>query len=533
MTSLHTWAESKPDEIALYLVDQDGVKQTRTWRELDTRSARIAHWLVSQGLQAGDSIAMLMENNLAVLDLAWAARRVGLYYTPINNHLTAPEVAYVLGDCGASLLFTSTAMAPLAKAIGDTLAAKADAAAAPRGYCVDGDLPGYASLEQALQGVDASGELPARPLGRDLLYSSGTTGLPKGVKRPMVPYADRDKPEAEVASWRRAYGFDENAVYLSPAPFYHAAPLRYMMRVTEVGGVSVALAKFDARTALGTIAKYRITHSQWVPTMFVRMLDLPEAERRSFDISSLKVAIHAAAPCPTHVKRQIIEWFGPVVYEYYGGSEGVGVTSINSADWLSHPGSVGRAQVGVPHILDDDGQELPAGQIGAVYFSGGPSFEYHNDPEKTKRAYNAQGWATYGDIGHLDEEGYLYLSDRRADLILSGGVNIYPAEIENVLMQHPAVADVAVIGAPDADFGECVLATVQLHAGHQGSLEMAEQLADFCRQQLSGIKVPRRFVFDHPLPRHENGKLLRRVLKDHFRDTPAGGHAIKNKRTGK
>lgn len=522
MTALHTWARERPDETALYLLDTTGVAQTRTWRELDARAARIARWLVAEGLQPGENIGILMENNLAVFDIAWAARRAGLYYTPVNIHLTANEAAYVLGDCGAKRLFTTPALAPLAREI---------AALRPDGviptYSVGEAVAGLPSLEAATADIDITTPLPERPLGRDLLYSSGTTGLPKGVRRALVPFADRDKEEPETTAWRKSYGFSRDTVYLSPAPFYHAAPLRYLMRTTEIGGVGVALRKFDARVALKAIQDFRVTHSQWVPTMFVRMLDLPEAERRSYDLSSLRVAIHAAAPCPVHVKRAIIDWFGPVVYEYYGGSETVGLTAIDSADWLAHPGSVGRAILGQLHIVGDDGKELGVGEVGTIYFSGGPRFEYHNDPEKTRKAYNDQGWATYGDIGHVDEHGYLYMSDRRVDLILSGGVNIYPAEIEGVLMQHDAVDDAAVIGTPDAEFGESVLAVIQLRPGLVGDEAMAEALAAHCRANLAGLKMPRRFVFDHPLPRLESGKLLRRRLKDHFRTHVPGGFAVR------
>lgn len=526
MTALHTWAREKPEETALYLLDAGGVAQTRTWRELDERSARIARWLVAQGLQAGDNVGILMENNLAVFDIAWAARRAGLYYTPINVHLTASEAAYVLGDCGARLLFTTSALAGLAHEI----AALRPDAAIPT-YSVGEPVDGMPSLDAELGGIDIDTALPDRPLGRDLLYSSGTTGLPKGVRRALVSFENRDKEEPETTAWRKSYGFSKDAVYLSPAPFYHAAPLRYLMRITEIGGIGVALRKFDARVALRAIQDHRVTHSQWVPTMFVRMLDLPEDERQSYDLSSLQVAIHAAAPCPVHVKRAIIDWFGPVVFEYYGGSETVGVTAISTPDWLEHPGSVGRAILGKAHIVDDEGNELGPNEVGTIYFSGGPRFEYHNDPEKTRKAYNDKGWGTYGDLGHLDENGYLYMSDRRVDLILSGGVNIYPAEIEGVLMQHDAVDDAAVIGAPDAEFGESVLAVIQLKPEHLGDEAMAETLAAHCREHLSSMKMPRRFVFDHPLPRLESGKLLRRRLKDHFRLNAPGGFAVRRSKS--
>ncbi len=526
MSAMDERVRETPDEIAMYLVDTQGVAQTRTWAELDERAGRIARWLVAQGLEAGDNVGILMENNLAVFDIAWGARRAGLYYTPINIHLTPAEAAYVLGDCGAKRLFTTAAKADLAREIS---ALQPDSAIPT--YSVGEPVPGLPSLDAELAAIDLGTPLPERPLGRDLLYSSGTTGLPKGVRRAMVPFERRDQEEPETTAWRRSYGFSSDTVYLSPAPFYHAAPLRYLMRTTEIGGVGVALRKFDARVALQAIQDFRVTHSQWVPTMFVRMLDLPEDERKRYDLSSLKVAIHAAAPCPVHVKRAIIDWFGPVVYEYYGGSETVGLTAIDSADWAAHPGSVGKAILGELHIVDDEGNELPPNEVGTIYFSGGPRFEYHNDPEKTRKAYNDKGWGTYGDLGHVDEAGYLYMSDRRVDLILSGGVNIYPAEIEGALMQHPAVEDAAVIGAPDADFGESVLAVVQLHAGQPGDETMAETLAAHCREHLAGMKVPRRFVFDHPLPRLESGKLLRRRLKDHFRTHAPGGFAVRRARS--
>ncbi len=295
----------------------------------------------------------------------------------------------------------------------------------------------HAALIQ-LQGpaVDFSG----RPLGRDLLYSSGTTGRPKGVLKPLWPAHLRGQADPEALGTARLMGVGEDTVYLSPAPLYHAAPLRYTLRVLELGGSAVIMERFDAQSALELIERHRVTHSQWVPTMFGRLLKLPDDVRRRHDLSSHRVAIHAAAPCPVDVKRAMLDWWGDILMEYYAGSEGCGTTMINSQEWRSRPGSVGRATTGQLHIVDDQGRELPAGEIGQVFFSGGGTFSYLNDPEKTRQAINERGWFTYGDIGHVDAEGYLFLSDRRADLILSGGVNLYPQEIENALARHPGRA---------------------------------------------------------------------------------------------
>jgi long-chain acyl-CoA synthetase len=512
MKGIHDWAAAQPDKLALHFVEMD---QGLTYRELEERVARAAQWLVELGLAPGDTIALLLENRPELIVLAQGARRAGLYYTPVSTHFKVAEIGHVLNDCGARVFVTSAAMAGLAQ----ELLASGTLDSMQR-FMLDASVPGYLSCEAALAAVSAGAALPQRPTGRDFLYSSGTTGLPRGIRKPLVPYADRLQQDPEVSAWQQAYGFDQHAVYLSTAPLYHAAPIRFVMRTLECGGTCIVLAKFDAEGALAAIARYRATHSQWVPTMFVRMLDLPPETRQRYDVSSMRMMVHSAAPCPVHVKERMIDWWGAVITEYYGGSEGIGLTVIGSQDWLRHKGSQGRAVLGQLHIVDDDGRELPPGEIGQVYFSGGPRFEYFNAPEKNRSAYNDRGWATYGDVGHVDPDGYLYLSDRRADLIISGGVNVYPQEIENVLVQHPSVADVGVIGVANDEFGEEVCAVVQLRGPVQPGAALGAELIDFCRERLSGIKVPRSVLFEAALPRQENGKLLRRVLKERYRKAP-------------
>ena len=350
--------------------------------------------------------------------------------------------------------------------------------------------------------------------------------MPKGIQRAMLRAEERGQPEPEVAAWRRSFGFDEHCVYLSTAPFYHAAPLRYMLRTLDVGGHCVALARFDPAAALSAIARWRVTHRQWVPTMFVRLLKLPQDVRMQYDLSSHRMAVHAAAPCPVPVKRAMMDWWGDILHEYYAGSEALGLKSITPQEWRTHPGSVGRAKVGRIHIVDPEGRVLPAGEVGQIYFADGPRFAYLHDPVKTEAAYNAQGWGTYGDMGHVDEEGYLYLSDRRADLILTGGVNLYPQEVERVLAQHPAVDEVAVVGVPNEELGEVAKAVVILRPGHPADAATAQLIAGYCAQHVSRQKLPRSIVFTSELPRLETGKLLRRVLKEQYRTQPSAGHAV-------
>ena len=505
MGHLAAWALSRPDSIAAHFPDED---RSLTFAELDRRSNRIAQWLIGLGLQPGDGICLLLENGPAMLELAYGARRAGLYYTPLSTHLRVREIAYMLADSDARLLVVSPALAELAAAV----AADAGLAEMPR-FATGEGLPGYQGLEVALRAYPAPAPLPERPVGRDFLYSSGTTGLPKGVRRDLLPAEKRNAPDW-TPGWLATYGIDQDTIYLSPAPMYHAAPHRYVLRTLDRGGSVVIMRKFDAEGALALIERYRITHSQWVPTMFVRLLALPAEVRGRYDLSSHRVAIHAAAPCPREVKRAMIDWWGPILIEYYAGSESVGGTVITSQDWLTHPGSVGRALESRIHIIGENGEELPPGEVGGVWFSGGSSFRYHKAPEKTAAAYDSQGRATYGDLGYVDAEGFLYLSDRRADLILSGGVNIYPWEIEQVLAQHPDVAEVCVIGVPDAEFGESVRAVVRSQAAGP---ELERALLDLCKAQLAGPKRPRGIDFVEELPRSETGKLLRRLVKERYR----------------
>jgi len=504
MDELERWAKRQPKRAACIFPDTD---ETLSFAELDSRANRVAQWLIGRGLRPNDRIALLLENRPEALELAWAARRAGLYYVLLNTHLKPHELEYVLRDSGAVLLLASRA---LAATLPDELRAGVAIAT------VDGPAPPCVDQMAELAAYPVPAPLPERPVGREFMYSSGTSGYPKGIMRPLQPASERGKPAPGYAIVDLVLAGNETGTYLSPAPFYHAAPHGFSMSALGRGMTVVMLRRFDPERALAAIERYKVTHSQWVPTMFVRLLALPEEVRRRYDLSSHRRAIHAAAPCPVHVKERMIEWWGPIIVEYYGGSESVGLTFIDCPDWLTHKGSVGRPAGGAEvHICDPDGKELPAGEVGGIWFSGFPApFAYHNAPEKTQAAYDARGWATYGDLGHVDAEGFLYLSDRRTDLILSGGVNVYPAEIESVLLRHPAVADAAVIGVPDADLGEAVHGVVQLR--DDAAVEPAALLA-FCLGHLGRLKCPRAIDVVERLPRTEAGKLLRRELKEHYK----------------
>lgn len=509
MGQIARWAAAFPTKVAAHFPDRG---TSITYGELDARANRIAQWLIGLGLQPGEGIAMLMDNRPEFIELVHACRRAGLYYTPLSVHLRPQEVAYMLGDAAAKAIIVSPGLAELATA----LLHEGVVGGVPH-FAVGEGLAGYDSFEDALLAYPAPAALPPRPVGREFLYSSGTTGLPKGIKRPMLAWENRDAPDWDM-TWKSLYGFDTDTIYLSPAPLYHAAPHGYAIRRTiGEGGTAVVMAKFDPLRALELIERYRVTHSQWVPTMFVRLLALPEAVRGGFDLSSHRCAIHAAAPCPVAVKHRMMEWWGPILWEYYAGSEGVGTTVAAPQDWMARPGTVGRPVNGVTlHICDDDGRELPVGEVGRICFEGAPRFAYHNAPDKTAAAYNAHGWASLGDLGRVDEQGWLFLSDRRADLILSGGVNLYPAEIEAVLVRHPAVAEVAVVGVPNEDFGEQVHAVIVQREPRMDETALRSELEALCREHLAGPKRPRSWEFAEELPRSEAGKLLRRILKERY-----------------
>ncbi|HUP85161.1 MAG TPA: AMP-binding protein [Acidimicrobiales bacterium] len=502
-----TQAERVPDRAALVMA---GTGETVAYRELDERSNQLAHLLRAGGLQRGDHVALLMENQPRFLEVVWAALRSGLYLTAINSHLTAEEVAYIVGDCGAKAFVSSRALADVA----GEMPWKELADVGTRLMADEVAADGFDRYEDALAAFPTT-RIDDESSGATMLYSSGTTGRPKGVLRSLAD----EKPwegEARLAGLGAMYGFRDEMVYLSPAPMYHAAPLAFSINAQRFGGTVVIMERFDPAGALQAIDRFGVTHSQWVPTMFVRLLRLPDDDRLGPDLSSHEVAIHAAAPCPVTVKRQMIEWWGPILYEYYAGTEGNGSTAITSEEWLAHPGSVGRARAGAVHIIGEDGKEVPAGQEGGIYFSGGAAYEYHNDPQKTEEARLPGGLTTLGDVGYVDEEGWLYLTDRKAYMIISGGVNIYPREIEDVLIQHPAVADVAVFGIPNDDLGEEVKAVVQLLPEREPGDVLSRELQTFVRGHLAGFKVPRTVDFIDELPRLPTGKLYKRVLRDPY-----------------
>lgn len=485
--------------------------ETITYAELDARSNRLAHLLRARGLGRLDHYSIYMENHPRYVECCAAGERAGLYYTCVNSFLTVEELAYILQNSQSKVLITSEAKREVAlKAL--PLCPKVE-------LCLVVDGPGDG--KRVLNLAEATAKFPATPiadeaLGTPMLYSSGTTGRPKGILRPLP----EQPPVQQLPIFdflQKLWRYRDDMIYLSPAPLYHSAPQAAVSLTIRQGGTAIIMEKFDPEHYLALVEKHRVTHTQLVPTMFSRMLKLPEAQRRRHDLSSLEIAIHAAAPCPVQVKEQMIAWWGPIIHEYYGATEGLGFTACDSAEWLAHKGTVGRVLLGKLHVLDEEMRELPTGTPGTLWFETATPFEYFNDPAKTKEARSPDGsMSTVGDVGYVDHDGYLYLTDRATFMIISGGVNIYPQECENLLITHPKVADAAVFGVPNADLGEEVKAVVQLMPGVLPGRAIEQELIEFCGQHLARQKVPRSIDFEDELPRLPTGKLYKRLLRDRY-----------------
>lgn len=489
--------------IALHLADTG---ESLSYDELVEHADRAAQLFARLGLRQGDCIAILLENHIRYPELIWAAKNSGLVYACIGSLSSADDAAYIVDNCDARLLISSAHLAATALAVAERLGPRLQY------LMIDGARAPFCAYEPAVQDEPAV-PLPGRCRGPSMLYSSGTTGRPKGV-RVALTSEPPEHPPRRHAMLQSRYGFDADTVLLNPGPLHHAAPGRFMVCVQRCGGTVVAFRKFDALDVLRAVPEHRATHGLFVPTMFVRMLQLDADLRTATDLSSLRCAIHLGAPCPVPIKRQMIEWLGPIVEELYAGTESVGHSFISSSEWLQHPGSVGRPDAGCEiRIVDDAGQLQPPGTPGLIQMRNGNRFEYHKDPDKTRQTIDADGWGSLGDIGYLDEDGYLYLTDRQSHMIVSGGVNIYPQESENLLAAHPAVMDVAVIGVPHPEYGEAVKALVQLREPAADATAMAGALIAHCRASLSHYKCPRSVDFVDTLPRNEAGKLLKHRIK--------------------
>jgi long-chain acyl-CoA synthetase len=503
-----THAATAPGRPAVIMA---GTGRTVTYAELEDNSARLAAALHGLGLRAGDVVAVISDNAPEAFEIYWSAIRSGLYVTFVNWHLSAGEAAYIVQDSGAKALIASAGVSELSSQVAGLVPE------VERRFAFGGVIDGFGSYAALLK--QAGPRLAEQPRGSEMLYSSGTTGRPKGIK-PRLPGVQVDEPGDSITGLlAHGFGFTDQDVYLSPAPVYHAAPLKWCAGVQALGGTVVVMERFDAEASLTAIERFHVTALQMVPTMFVRLLQLPEETRAACDTSSVRLAVHAAAPCPPDVKDEMIAWWGPILTEYYGATEGHGITLINTAEWHTKRGSVGKAALGVIHICDDDGAELSTGEPGVIYFErDAPAFIYHNDPEKTSESRHPghDNWATVGDIGHLDEDGYLFLTDRKAFMIISGGVNIYPQEVENVLALHPEIFDVAVIGVPHAEMGQEVKAIVQLRDGVAPSDELAAEIIGYVRERLARFKAPRTVDFIDELPRSATGKLVKRKLQDRY-----------------
>jgi fatty-acyl-CoA synthase len=502
------YIESTPDKAA-FIIASTG--EEVSYLQLEQRANRGAHLFRALGLKAGDHIAIFMENNRHFMEIVWGAQRAGLIYTAVSTHLKRDEVLYIAENCEAKVLITSPKLSEVAREVAS------ETTSVDHFYMVEDALDGFESWDEACA------THPDQPIddeegGVPMLYSSGTTGMPKGVLPARPDNLPIDALSPQIRGLIMLFGFDADTIYLSPAPLYHAAPLANNLFTMYAGGTSVIMDTFGAEESLALIERYRVTLSQWVPIMFTRMLKLPAEIRDYYDISSMKTAFHAAAPCPVDVKQQMIDWWGPIILEYYSATEAHGVTFINSEQWLEHRGSVGLPMGCEVHILDENQQEVPTGEIGEIYFSKeGPRFEYYKEGDKTTGAYTDKGYASVGDMGYVDEDGFLYLTDRRNFMIITGGVNVYPQEVENLLITHPEVADVAVFGIPSEQFGEEVKAVIQAIDPDSDSEALAGKLDSFCRERLSTIKCPRSYDFMTELPRLDNGKLYKRHLQEQYK----------------
>jgi long-chain acyl-CoA synthetase len=509
---------TQPDKAALIM---SGSGFTQTFAALDAAANQLSRLLRAAGVMPGDHVAVCMENHDRYLEVLWGCHYAGAVYTACSSRLTSGELTYIVNDCAAKVLITSKYKADQA----------AEIVAATSGVALrlmlDGTIDGHDSYEDAVSRHPSMPLDEARVAGTDMLYSSGTTGQPKGITRPFTELPLETTQGGVAVMCQLLFGVKTDSVYLSPAPLYHAAPLRFCMAAQSLGVTVVVMEQFDAEAYLACVDRHRATVSQVVPTMFVRLLKLAAEVRARYDVSSLQCVVHAAAPCPVPVKREMIEWFGPVIHEYYAGTEGNGFVYCNSEMWLSHEGTVGTPINCTVRICNDAGDEVPRGDSGIVYFEGGAEFEYHNDADKTRSSRHPNGWSTLGDVGYLDADNFLYLTDRKAYMIISGGVNIYPQEAENVLVTHTKVIDVAVFGVPNDDFGEEVKAVVQpvtMPVTADEATALAKELMTFCRSQLADVKCPRSIDFREELPRHPTGKLYKRLLKDEY--WQAAGRAI-------
>ena len=502
-----------PDRAAFIMASTGEVV---TYAQFEQRTNRLAHLLRAQGLHRLDHYAVFMENNHRYLESCGAGERSGLYYTCINSYLTAEEAAYIVGNSESQLLITSRDKLAMARA------ALAHCPLVRRCLVVDGaeavralDDPRFVDFDQAVAPYPDT-PMADEWLGTAMLYSSGTTGRPKGILRPL-PQQAPSQPLPLFGFLNGLWHCRPEMVYLSPAPLYHSAPQANVALTIRNGGTVVIMEQFDPQQCLALIERYRITHIQLVPTMFSRMLKLPHESRLRYDLSSLQIAVHAAAPCPVQVKQAMIDWWGPIIHEYYGATEGLGFTACDTAEWLAHRGSVGRVLLGELHVLDAQMQPAPKGQPGELWFKTASPFVYFNDPERTQATRSSDGqMSTVGDVGYGDDDGFLYLTDRSTFMIICGGVNIYPQECENLLITHPQVADAAVFGIPNEDLGEEVKAVVQPVPGVVADAAFERQLIAFCHEHLASMKCPRSIDFTDALPRLPTGKLYKRPLRDAY-----------------
>jgi long-chain acyl-CoA synthetase len=501
-------AQARADQPAIVMARSG---ETISYRELDERSNRLAHLLRAVGLRRGDHYAVFLENHRRYVECDSAGERSGLYFTNVNSFLTAGELAYIVNNSLSKVLITSEARRAVA------LAAMAECPNLELCLILDG--PGHGERIRNLD--EATARFPATPiaderLGVAMLYSSGTTGRPKGVLRPLHDQPP-SQPHPVFPGYMKYWRFREGMTYLMPAPLYHSAPMVGMAGTIRLGGTLIVMEHFDAEEFLRLVEEHRVTHSQLVPTMFSRMLKLPESVRRRYDLTSLEAVVHGAAPCPAPVKKAMIDWWGPIIHEYYGATEGMGLAMCDSAEWLAHPGTVGRTVLGELHVLDETMKEVPPGETGKLWFKTASPFEYFNDADKTAEANSPdRTMSTVGDIGHVDADGYIHLTDRASFMIISGGVNIYPQECENLLITHPKVADAAVFGAPNEDLGEEVKAVVQLMPEFGPCADIAEELIAFCRDHLAHHKCPRSIDFEAKLPRLPTGKLYKGPLRERY-----------------